>query len=303
LWVPADIERTPEQRVVEAAARLPAHGGVTGWAALRWLGGRWFEGTREQELLPVTLALGSRRSLRAGRSHAISQELVPAGDIVRDSGLRVTNALWSVAFEMRKAPREVDAIVAFEMAAYDDLVSIAELSAYVDSALWLRQGVPRVRDLLSRLDENSWSPMEPHMRCAWCGAGFPRPLANRPVFDRSGRFVGTPDLIDLTNGVYGMYDGGLHLAGHVRSGDVEKESAYRALGLEGAIMMAGDVGDPGAFQARLRGAYERAARRPVADRGWLLECPDWWVPTFTVEQRRALSAYDATRFLRYRRAS
>jgi hypothetical protein len=36
--VPADAEQTTEQRIVEAAAVLPAYGGVTGWAALRWLG-------------------------------------------------------------------------------------------------------------------------------------------------------------------------------------------------------------------------------------------------------------------------
>jgi hypothetical protein len=204
---------------------------------------------------------------------------------------------------MRKAARDVDAVVAFEMAAYDDLVSVAELAAFVDSALWLRQGVQRVRDLLASLEENAWSPMECHMRCAWCEAGLPRPAANRPVFDRSGRFVGTPDLVDLHAGVYGMYDGGLHLAGTVRHQDVAKEAAYRAIGLEGATMMAGDVGDPGAFQARLRQAYARAGRRADADRGWLAGYPAWWVPTFTVEQRRALSPHDASRFLRYRLAS
>jgi hypothetical protein len=204
---------------------------------------------------------------------------------------------------MRKAHRDIDAVVAFEMAAYDDLVSVAELTAFVDSALWLRQGIQRVRDLLTSLEENAWSPMECHMRWAWCDAGFPRPQANRPVFDRSGRFVGTPDLLDLDVGVYGMYDGGLHLAGQVRHRDVAKEAAYRALGLEGATMMAGDVGDPGAFQARLRQAYVRAGHRADADRGWLPGCPAWWVPTFTVEQRRALSPAERSRYLRYRLAA
>ena len=44
LYVPADVERTVEQRIVEAAALLHGWGGVTGWAALRWLGGYWFDG-------------------------------------------------------------------------------------------------------------------------------------------------------------------------------------------------------------------------------------------------------------------
>src|SRR5215216_7791051 len=62
LFVPSTVERTPEQRIVEAAAVLPAYGGVTGWAALRWSGGTWFDGTRRggREEAAVTLAIADR---------------------------------------------------------------------------------------------------------------------------------------------------------------------------------------------------------------------------------------------------
>src|SRR4051794_2745080 len=44
-YVDATVEFTPEQRVLEAAVLAPPHGGVTGWAGLRFLGAdRWFEG-------------------------------------------------------------------------------------------------------------------------------------------------------------------------------------------------------------------------------------------------------------------
>ena len=131
-------------------------------------------------------------------------------------------------------------------------MSVAELTAYVESALWIRQGVARIRELLLDLDENSWSPQEPVMRRTWEASGCGRPRTNFPVFDLSGRFVGTPDLLDLRAGVYGMYDGALHLAGAVRHADVAKEAAYRALGLEGVTMMAGDLADRDPFQVRLR---------------------------------------------------
>lgn len=304
LWVPLDTELSSRQRVVEAAARLPAHGAVTGWGALSWLGARWFGGgTGTTFSRPVTLAIGSRHTLRPDDHVSVSQEHVPPGCIRRVRGLRVTCPLWSVAFEMRKAPGDEAATVAFEMAAYDDLVSVAELTTFVDSALWIRQGVQRVRDLLPHLEENSWSPQEPVMRRTWQSGGFGRPAANHPVFDRAGRFVGTPDLLDIRRGVYGMYDGGLHLAGAVRHADVEKEAAYRSMGLEGVVMMAGDVGDRGPFLSRLGDAYTRAERRPVDERLWLDGLPEWWKPTFTVAQRRALTAYDRSRMLRYRRAA
>ena len=141
------------------------------------------------------------------------------------------------------------------------------------------------------------------MRRTWKGSGHGRPRANFPVFDLNGRFVGTPDLIDLQAGVYGMYDGALHLAGAVRHTDIAKEAAYRALGLEGATMMAGDLSDREPFVARLREAYDRAERRPPEARRWLPGLPDWWTPTFTVEERRGLSASERSRVLRYRQAS
>ncbi|MCF6376216.1 hypothetical protein L2K70_01220 [Nocardioides KLBMP 9356] len=304
MWVPAGVELTIAQRVVEAAARLPAHGGVTGWAALAWLNGRWFDGVGPRmSPRPVTLALGCRHTLRPSRGLAVSQELVPAGEIHRLRGLRITSALWSVAFEMRKAPDDEAAVMAFEMAAYDDLVSVAELAAYVHTDLWIRQGVGRIRELLPDLEENSWSPQESVMRRTWEAGGFPRPRANHPVFDAAGRLIGTPDLLDLDAGVYGLYDGGLHLAGDVRHRDITQDAAYRGLGLEGVVMMAGDRADRDPFLARVREAYARASRRPSDERRWLRGVPRWWTPTFTVEQRRALSSYDRARVLRYRSAS
>ncbi len=171
---------------------------------------------------------------------------------------------------MRKAPTDIAAVVAFEMAAYEDYVSIAELAAFVDSALWVRQGVQRIRDLLPLLEENSWSPMEPVMRLAWQASGQGRPRANRPVFDLNGSFVGTPDVLDPMAGVYGQYDGALHLAGEVRGQDVAKEAAYRDLGLEGVTMMAGDLRDNSAFLDRLQNATlaQPGSRLMIGDGSW-----------------------------------
>ena len=302
LLVPTEVDRSDrDQRIVEATAQLPPHGGVTGWAALGWLGGVWFGGLgRGGELRPVPVAVGSGNRMRPRPGIEVSQEVVKPYDLGRSGGVRLTSPLWSVGYEMRKAASDEAAVVAFDMAAFNDLVSIAELAAYVDSDLVARQGVERVRRVMQLLDENSWSPMEPVMRVTWLDEVPCTLLMNRPVFDRHGRFVGTPDGIDPEAGVYGMYDGGLHLAGAVRQVDVAKEAAYRALGLEGVVMMAGDLVDRGPFQVRLREAYTRASRRAEADRCWSLATPGWWRDTTTVTARRALSAYDRERLLAHR---
>lgn len=304
LWVRATVGLSPEQRIVEAAAGLPSYGAVTGWAALRWLGGKWFDGTgADARERPVALAVGDRHAKRKHSGVEVSQEILPPGTIQTVHGLRVTSALWSVAYEMRKAPSAEAAVVAFELAALHDLVSVADLCNYIESSLWVRQGVPRIRDLVPHLEENSWSPMEPVMRLTWVAANPRQLLANHPVFTLDGRFVGTPDLIDPEMGIFGLYDGGLHLAGDVRHADVAKEAAYRALGLEGVTMMAGDLGDRDPFVGRLREAYARAEHRPIEHRRWRTDPPQWWIPTFTVAQRRALTPGQRQRLLRYRPAA
>ena len=229
MWVPSDIDAgDPAQRVVEAAAQLPGYGGVTGWAGLSWLGGVWFGGVvRGGELLPVPLAVSSGHRMRSHHGLDVSQEVIAPRYVLRSGGVRVTHPLWSVAFEMRRARDDEAAVVAFDMAAFSDLVSIQELAAFLDTDLVARRGVERLRRVLPLLDENAWSPMEPVMRLAWHEEMHgPRLLTNVPVFDRNGRFVGTPDAIDPAAGVYGMYDGGL--TSPVRSTAPRVRAARRA---------------------------------------------------------------------------
>jgi hypothetical protein len=299
-YVPRATDRSVEQRIVEAAAVLPAYGAVTGWAALRWLGGRWFDGRESRGDLAVTLALMDS-SVRPQHGIAISEERLDPTQIHVIRGIRVTVATYALLFEIRHARSDLDALVAADMAAYDDLVSRSELAAFVAQCPgW--DGIGRGRDVVSLMDENAWSPAEVSTRSIWTNeAGLARPLANRPVFDRAGRLIGTPDLIDPAAGVCGEYDSELHLEKARRRVDVEREERFRAAGLEPVAMVTGDLVDPWQFVARLRAAYSRAARIRPSHRLWTVQPPAWWTPTRTVDQRRALSDDERSRWLRYRR--
>jgi len=298
-YVPAEVELTCEQRIVEAAAVLPAYGGVTGWAGLRWLGGGWFEGVRRGSASPVTLAVADR-SIRPQPGIATSEERLDPTELEVHRGLRVTTAMRSLFFEMRYAATDTEAVQYADMAAYDDLVTRDRVRAFVAvNPGWT--GVGRSRVAAADMEENAWSPTEVTMRRTWKhDAGLPSPLCNRPVFDLAGHHLGTPDLIDPVAGVAGEYNSTLHLEGTRRSLDVAKEARLRAAGLEFAEMLTGDLANPFPFINRLREAYARAARIPAADRRWTIELPPWWVPTFTVEQRRALTEDQRARLLRYR---
>ena len=301
-YVPAFVDGgLVEQRIVEAASVLPDYGGVTGWAQLRWAGGRWFDGVDSDGRTPrpVALAIASD-DIRPQPGVVVSAEHLDENDLVEHDGLRTTTSVRSLLFELRFARTLAAAVVAIDMAAYSDLVSLCELAEFVSRHVgW--PGIRRARLALAQADENSWSPRETLMRFIWeCVAGLPRPLTNVPVFDRHGRHVGTPDILDVRAGVVGEYDGAVHLTRESRGRDLGREDAFRSVGLEYFTMLATDAGHQGALVARMEAARRRALwLAPDACR-WTVDPPSWWVPTTTVEQRRALTPDQRRRWLAHR---
>jgi hypothetical protein len=302
-FVPADVDGSlPEQRIVEAAAVLPSYGGVTGWAALRWQGATWFGGLAPdgQTERPVCLVTAGD-DIRPQAGIQVSAERLGPTELTVVDGLRITIAARSVSFEMRYAASVRAAVVAADMAMQADLVSPSELWAFV-SGLSGWTGVPQCREAMPLINENSWSPRETsHLRLVWMlDAALPAPLCNVPVFDLDGQHVGTPDILDVAAGVAGEYDGSLHLQGSQRARDVRREEAFRSVGLEYFTVLASDARDPVDVVRRMHATRERARFAAPSARLWTIEKPPWWIPTETVEQRRALTAAQRVRLLRHR---
>jgi hypothetical protein len=297
-YVPAHVDgENVDQRIVEASVVVPSKGAITGWAALRWYGGRWFDGTDgAAERLPVDV-LVSTFDIRPQRGIKPCGEGTSPSTITVVDGVPVTSPAWSTAFAMRYAETPRRAALVMEMAAYNDLVSIAEVTSLIGAQSgWT--GVPIARNGIALAGENAWSPAEVFMKLVWeLDCGFARPLQNVPIFNLDGRHIGTPDLLDPDAGVIGEYDGRGHLRSEQRVTDVRRAAAFADHHLECVIMLAGDTTDQ--FQARLRAAYARAGRRRTR-RTWTITPPDWWTPTRTVEQRRRLTPEQRARFLRHR---
>jgi len=269
---------------------------VTGWAALHWFGVRWTDGlAADGSALPVPVLVPNHR-LRERPDILISAEKFGPGTIRMIDDLPVTSPMRSVCFEARHAPSLLAAVRWLDITLASDLVSIAELSAYLP-LLTAWTGVPQLREALDLADENVWSPMETEMRLLWTVTlGASRVVSNHPLFDLEGRFVGTPDLLDVDLGLIGEYDGALHLAGHQRAKDLRREGDLRRLGLEYVTMTVADRRDPQDFLQRTVDARRRA-RRLSGPRLWTIEPPPWWTPTTTVAARRALTAEQRARFL------
>ncbi len=305
LHLPAYVDSSVvEQRIVEAASRLPLEGAVTGWASLRWRGAEWFTGLDRDGLtpLPVSLAIPCG-DIRPQPGIAISEEGMRARDIELVDGIWLTTACRSVLFEVRHAASLGAAVEVLDMAAYSDLVSVSEMVAHAAAAGPVK-GIIQARKALGFADENSWSPRETGFRLVWERlAGRPRPLCNVPVFDLAGRHLATPDLLDPHAGVAGEYEGSLHLTGARRGSDVRREARMREAGLESVTMTSADLGGLDDVVRRIDAAYARAARQDPSARTWTTTRPAWWIDTDTVAARRALSPAQRERLLRYRRGA
>lgn len=282
LYVPADVEPTPLQRVAEAGALLPRGAAVTGWAALCWRRARWHTGARaDGSAVPVDVAAPTQcvRDQAAVRVH---RERFDPEDVVELDGLLIMSAVAAVVFAMRHAVDLESAVEALDMTYRADLVTPEQIASWLVEHPGL-VGSRQARQALRLADENTWSPRETRARLAWERHTGRRPLTNRPVFGLDGEHLGTPDLVD-PDGVCGEYDGDHHLERAQRRVDLEREQRLLDHGLTPFTIVAGDLGS-GRLQRRLSSAFARASRVRPEERRWTLEPPPWWRPTLTVAQR------------------
>jgi hypothetical protein len=302
LYLPVSVSPDPvDQRIVEVAAALSNHAFLTGWAALRWHGATWFDGTRRDGRprdIWVDVWNGGMRE-RAGLR--VTEEGLDHDWIGQLDGVRLVSPAFAVMVEMRFARNLREAVIALDMAAYADLVSIDEVAALVHR-LNARTGIPQGRAAVPLANENAWSPQEVRTRLGWeLDAGLPPLLTNRPLFDRQGRHIGTPDLLEPEAGVVIEYDGADHLDRERRFSDVQREERFRDHGLEYLCVQADDMASQAALDARMRRIYGHAQRsRPQS---WTTTPPYWWTPTHTVELRRALRPEQRDKLLGYRKSA
>ncbi|MFD5226235.1 hypothetical protein ACFWHT_11500 [Microbacterium sp. NPDC058342] len=106
------------------------------------------------------------------------------------------------------------------------LATLDDLQAALNAGR--RLGAARLRDALSLIREDSWSPRESLVRVILVTAGLPEPQLNIDVFDDQGRFLGCADMVYPEARVIVEYHGMLH--GPQWAQDVERIGAFRAAG-------------------------------------------------------------------------
>jgi hypothetical protein len=286
LYVPARItDESPEQRIVEQAARLPPGGAVTGWAGGRLFGAAFLDGLQPdgRTRLPVPLAIGPRGNIRADGAVTLSRDRLDPDEVCVRFGIPCTSRERGIFDAARWAPDLREAVVVIEMAAAGRVTSVRRLSRYVDGrAGW--QGVGQVRNALALACEGSRSPNETRTHLIWrLDAGLPPALVNQPVFDLQGRLLGYPDLFDPEAGVVGEFEGGEHRGAARHTRDVGREDVFRRHGLEYFKVTGRDLDVPERIVDRMLTTRSRAL---WLERGqaWTLSPPSWWRPDPSLDE-------------------
>jgi hypothetical protein len=161
-------------------------------------GAAFFDGLRDggRTQVPVPLGCGPLHQIRRVPGDDLVRDILTPEEIVDVRGVPCTTVPRATFDAMRYARTTREAVVALDMMAAAGLTTVAQMRDYVGrKQTWT--GVQRARDAVALADDLSRSPQESRLRLIWqLDAGRGRPLVNRPVFDRQGRLLGYPDLLD-----------------------------------------------------------------------------------------------------------
>jgi len=270
-WLPTPVATQPEQRIAEIGAQL-GFGALTGWAALRIIGGRWFDGVGalSGQELPVPVALDPGRSQRPIPGAQVWRSPLRSDDVLSLGGLRVVIPERAVFDEARWPGELRRAVAVIDAALQAGFTTRDKLTAYgAERRGW--RGMPVWRRALDLASERAESMPESALRLMWVlDARLPPPLVNVAVHDLSGRFMGRPDLWNATVGLVGEFDGMHHRSASQHAKDTRRTDRFRRLGLEVVTIVGPDLRDVDEVVRRLRGGYERALATPPERRLWLM---------------------------------
>ena len=207
-YVPAKVEATTVQRLVEAAAHLPVGGALGGWSAAHLLGAPRFDGLdRRLQAAPVVMCVPDGLHRRAVPGLRYVRQELRADEVVDIGGLPVTTPARTASDLARWAPDLEGAVVDLDALLQAGVIDESTLPLLADG-LGARRGTRQARSAFALARCGARSPGETRLRLTYVlGLDAPTPLLNPRVHDRLGRFLGIPDLLDREAGLVLEYDG------------------------------------------------------------------------------------------------
>jgi very-short-patch-repair endonuclease len=223
-----------------ALTRLPPQAALSGLTAF------WLHGLDVDPCNPIE-ATSSVECKRVGIN--VRRAQLPEEDVVVVRGMRITTVPRTLA-DLCIRLGVVEAVVLADMALHARLTTLAELNSWAEAHAG-RRGVKRMRRVIALAEPASESPMETRLRLLLVLRRLPRPVAQVPIQDAAGRFIGRVDLFYERSHLAIEYDG----AGHRDSvtEDNRRQNRLLAAGVRLLRFTASDVlGHPDAVVAQVK---------------------------------------------------
>lgn len=235
------------------ALRLPK--AVFSGRTAGWLHGLDLPPTDPVEVTVPDIHISNRAGIQLRRA-----TLMP-NDVVRLKGLPVTSALRTAVDLGCRRPL-VDAVIALDMALHQRLVSLTDLCSHVESNRG-GKGIAKLRRAVDLAEPAAESPMETRLRLLLIRPGLPRPIAQVPLHDQEGRFLGRPALYYPAHRLGLEYDGGTHRESLVD--DNRRQNRLLNAGFRVLRFTAADIFQaPESMVGQVRAALSQSPPRHVA---------------------------------------
>ena len=253
---------TPDHRLrARAVVRLLVPEAVLSGRSAAVLGAVDLAGADEDVecTVPLTCRAGGVRGVR------VSRRALPADDVTRRNGVRVTTPLHTALDLARIEPVE-DAVVALDRFLGADLLTPAQLTEAATRTTG--PGCRRIRRAVSLADGLAASPQETRLRLVLWASGLPRPVAQHTVRSSDGGFVARVDFGWPEHKVAVEYEGLWHGERQNVAKDRRPLNDLRAAGWTVVLVTGRRSARPGGTdRSHRRGGDGTALRLTAASRG------------------------------------
>jgi len=241
---------SPAVNLAAAALRLPAGAVFSGLTAA------WLHDLDAQPCQPIDVTVPANGGVSGRAGICLHRGSLSKREVTMRHGLPATTIERTLA-DLCVSLALTEVVVLADSALHRKLTSIKRLSAIADHFAG-RPGATAMRQVIAHSEPAAESPMETRLRMLLVLAGLPRPVAQKSIHDRWGRFLGRPDLYYPDRKLGLEYDGGTHRANLVD--DNRRQNRLLAEGIRLLRFTAGDIYTrPDALLDQVRITLGRAA--------------------------------------------
>lgn len=198
----AGLAENPMLRLAAARLRIPESAAYSGKTAA------WLHGLDVAPCDPIEVILDGHGEGWERGGVRLHRANLDYGDLVVLRGFRTTTLVRTLC-DLSRRLSLVESVVITDMALHAGLIKPAELNRLVDGKAG-QKGVGAARLMLDFAEAGAESPMETRLRMLQVLNGLPRPEVQVTIRDKTGSFVGRPDLYYRAHRLGIEYDGQTH---------------------------------------------------------------------------------------------